>query len=366
MQITAAIAREPRKPLCVEAVDIEDPRADEILVRMVAVGLCHTDLLVVDQILPTPLPAVLGHEGAGIVEAVGSGVTRFKAGDRVVLSFNSCGQCVQCTKGAPAYCINFQALNFGGVRSDGSQALCSCGKGLSSNFFGQSSFASYALANERNAVKVSAEAPLELLGPLGCGVQTGAGAVMRSLAAEAGSAIVIFGGGPVGLSAVMGAVVQGCSTVILVEPIESRRTLGLAVGATHVIDPRAEDVVTRVKEIVPAGANYSVETSGAMPALDAAVQCLAVRGKMAIVGVPVDLATTLGLNVIGMMVSGLTVTTVVEGDSVPDEFIPQLIALHAEGRFPFDKLIRTYPFADINRAVEDQLGGRCVKAVLTF
>ena len=341
MQITAAIAREPRKPLCVEAVDIEDPRADEILVRMVAVGLCHTDLLVVDQILPTPLPAVLGHEGAGIVEAVGSGVTRFKAGDRVVLSFNSCGQCVQCTKGAPAYCINFQALNFGGVRSDGSHALCSCGKGLSSNFFGQSSFASYALANERNAVKVSAEAPLELLGPLGCGVQTGAGAVM-------------------------GAVVQGCSTVILVEPIESRRTLGLAVGATHVIDPRAEDVVTRVKEIVPAGANYSVETSGAMPALDAAVQCLGVRGKMAIVGVPVDLAATLGLNVIGMMVSGLTVTTVVEGDSVPDEFIPQLIALHAEGRFPFDKLIRTYPFADINRAVEDQLGGRCVKAVLTF
>ncbi|TWB93192.1 aryl-alcohol dehydrogenase [Bradyrhizobium macuxiense] len=366
MQITAAIAREPHKPFCVEAIDIGNPRPDEILVRMVAVGLCHTDLLVVDQVLPTPLPAVLGHEGAGIVEAVGAGVTKFKAGDHVVLSFNSCGQCVQCTKGAPAYCINFQALNFGGVRPDGSQALCACGKGLSSNFFGQSSFASYALANERNAVKVGAEAPLELLGPLGCGVQTGAGAIMRSLAAEAGSTIVIFGGGTVGLSAVMGAVVQGCSTIILVEPIENRRKLGLAVGATHAIDPRADDVVTCVKDIVPAGADYSVETSGAMPALDAAVQCLGVRGKMAIVGVPVDLTATLGLNVIGMMVNGLTVTTVVEGDSVPDEFIPQLIALHAEGRFPFDKMVRTYPFADINRAVEDQLGGRCVKAVLTF
>lgn len=366
MQITAAVACESHKPFCIEAIDIESPREDEVLVRMVAVGLCHTDLLVVDQVLPVPLPAVLGHEGAGVVEAIGANVTKFKIGDRVVLTFNSCGECASCKKGEPAYCVNFQALNFGGARPDGSRALCSCGSGVSSNFFGQSSFASYALANERNAVKVSDDAPLELLGPLGCGVQTGAGAVMRSLAAEAGSTIVIFGAGPVGLSAVMGAGIQGCSAIILVEPTESRRALGLELGATHIIDPKAEDVVARVKEIIPAGVNYAVETSGAMAAMDAAVQCLGVRGTMAIVGVPSDLTATLGLNVIGMMVNGLTVTAVVEGDSIPDEFIPQLISLHAKGRFPFEKMIKTYPFADINRAVEDQINGRCIKAILEF
>jgi aryl-alcohol dehydrogenase len=367
MQITAAVARNPhsaQQRFCVEVLELESPREDEVLVRIVGTGVCHSDILVVDQVLPVPLPAVLGHEGSGIVEAVGAKVTKVKPGDHVVLTFNFCGTCERCVNGEPAYCLNFQALNFAGMRPDGSRAICSCGKGISSNFFGQSSFASHALANERNVVKVSQDAPLELLGPLGCGVQTGAGAVMRALAAEAGSTIAIFGAGPVGLSAVMGAVVQGCSTIILVEPIPSRRALALELGATHVIDPTAGNAAEQIRAILPSGVKYAVDTSGVVPAIAAASQSLAVRGKLAIVGVPSNPEAMLPVNIIGMLVQGMSVISVVEGDSVPDDFIPELVRLHAAGRFPLEKIMKTYPFGEINQAVADQIAGACVKAVV--
>src|SRR5262245_31404181 len=205
MQIRAAVATAKSEPFAIEALEIDDPRDDEVLVRMVGVGICHTDLIVRDQYYPTPLPAVLGHEGAGVVERVGARVTKVQPGDHVVLSYLSCGTCPNCQRGQMFYCPQLFALNFGGGRLDGSKALRRRDSAISSHFFGQSSFATRAIANQRNAVKVSPDAPLHLLGPLGCGIQTGAGAVMNSLNPRAGSSIAVFGAGAVGTSAIMAA-----------------------------------------------------------------------------------------------------------------------------------------------------------------
>ena len=197
MQIKAAIARQAHQPFSIERASIEAPRSDEVLVEIHGVGLCHTDLIARDQFIPIRLPAVLGHEGAGIVTAVGKDVRKVRAGDRVVLSFSSCGECARCQENLPSYCRHFPALNYSGTRSDGSRGIRIASEEISANFFGQSSFASHALTHERNVVKIEdADIPLAILGPLGCGLQTGAGGVMRSLACPAGSSIAIFGGGP--------------------------------------------------------------------------------------------------------------------------------------------------------------------------
>jgi aryl-alcohol dehydrogenase len=368
MKITAAVTQSVKGRFCVEEIDIDSPRDDEVLVRIVAVGLCHSDLLAADGVLPAVLPAVLGHEGSGVVEAVGPDVTKLKKGDKVVMTFNFCGQCATCTQGEPCYCDNFLPLNYAPVRADGSHTLCGCngGPGISGGFFGQSSFASYALGNQRNVVKVVDDVDLTLLGPLGCGVQTGAGSVMRSLKAVAGSSIIIFGGGSVGLSAVMGAVIQGCSMIILVEPMAARRALGLELGATHALDPREGDVVANIREILPSGANYAVDTSGAIPAIESGLQALGMRGTLALVGVPSNLEAAVSLNILATLSSALTIKAVIEGDSEPHAFIPQLVELYGQGKLPLDKITTKYPFAEINEAVEDQKNGKCVKAVLVF
>ena len=219
MQITAAVARAAGAPFTIESLELEAPRADEIRVRIASAGLCHTDLASREQMIPVPLPIVLGHEGAGVVEAVGSDVNDIAVGDHVALSFAACGGCINCGAGVPGYCHHFMPLNFGGGRDDGSRALMHGEEPVASHFFGQSSFASHALVSRRNAVKVRADAPLEMLGPLGCGVQTGAGSIMCALGCESGSSLLVLGGGSVGLSAVLGGVVQGCETIIVSEPM---------------------------------------------------------------------------------------------------------------------------------------------------
>ena len=209
MKATAAVVWEKERPFSMEEVEVDEPRAGEVLVRIVGVGVCHTDLIVRDQWYPVPLPAVLGHEGSGVVESVGPGVEKVRPGDHVVLSFDHCGHCANCLKGRPSYCTTFFERNFGGQRMDGSTALDKDGQALHSHFFGQSSFATYALASQNSVVKVPQDAPLESLGPLGCGVQTGAGAVLNSLKPEPGSSIAVFGTGAVGISAIMAAVAAG-------------------------------------------------------------------------------------------------------------------------------------------------------------
>lgn len=365
MQITAAVARSAHGPFTLETAELDAPRADEVLVRIAGVGLCHTDLIARDQFIPIPLPAVLGHEGSGIVEAVGAGVTKVRPGDRVVLSFNSCGTCPRCAERLPSYCQHFPVMNYAGGRLDGSSGVTLDGRPASANFFGQSSFASHALAFERNVVRIDdADAPLELLGPLGCGFQTGAGGIMRSLACPAGSSLAIFGGGPVGLAAVLGAVHQGCGTIILVEPIAARRALALELGATHVIDPADGDLNAAVREIAPAGVDFAFETSGREAVVEAALACLGSFGLLGLVGVPPRPESALSVNLATLITYGRRIHGIIEGDSDLDGFIPELVALHRAGGFPLEKLVTTYPLARINEAIADQARGACLKAVL--
>jgi aryl-alcohol dehydrogenase len=366
MKTLAAVARAAHADFTIEEVEVGTPREGEVLVRIAGVGLCHTDLIFRDQFVPYPLPAVLGHEGAGVVQAVGEGVTDLAIGDRVVLGFSSCGHCARCVDHLPSYCRDFPAMNYAGARlEDGSTAFSQGDAPISSHFFGQSSFAFHTIVRARNAVKVNdAAAPLEILGPLGCGFQTGAGGVMRSLACPAGSSIAIVGGGPVGLAAVMGAGIQGCTTIILVEPVAARRDIALTLGATHVIDPGSEDVTAAIRAIRPDGVEFAFDTSGRPAAIDAVLAALAPRGMLGLVGVPPSATDTLGINIAAMVTYGQRVIGIMEGDSEPRSFIPQLIAAHRDGRFPFDRLVQTFPLARINDAIAAQARGDCVKVVL--
>ncbi|HEY5997218.1 MAG TPA: NAD(P)-dependent alcohol dehydrogenase [Candidatus Deferrimicrobiaceae bacterium] len=363
MKVNAAVVHSKGAKFEFEELTLEEPRHDEVLVKVVGVGLCHLELTVRDQWYPVPLPSVLGHEGSGIVEKVGAGVRKVKPGDHVVLSYLSCGTCENCLKGQPAYCLALYPCNFCGARLDGSTTLSKGKKPIHGSFFGQSSFATYALASERNVVKVRTDVPLELLGPLGCGIQTGAGAVLNSLHPHAGSSIAVFGAGSVGLSAIMAAVVSGCTPIIAVDLNDSRLELARSLGATHTINPaKGGDLVQEVQKITNGGANFTVETTGSPKVFRQAVDALQLTGVCGLIGgSALGTEVTLDMNNI---LFGRSVRGVIEGDSVPDLFIPKLIELYREGRFPFDRLVRFYPFSEINTAVADSEKGVAIKAVL--
>jgi aryl-alcohol dehydrogenase len=363
---TAAVARKANADFTIEQVTVDGPRAGEVLVRIAGVGLCHTDLVCRDQFESFAKPAVLGHEGAGVVEALGEGVVGLAVGDRVVLGFSSCGHCKRCAEHLPSYCEQFGPLNYAGMRlEDGSTAHSAGGTRVSSHFFGQSSFATLAVTRAGNVVKVGAtKVPLELLGPLGCGFQTGAGAIMRSMACPAGSSLVVFGGGPVGLAAVMAGAIRKCSKIILVEPIAARRQIGLEVGATHVIDPAAGNLTEAIRAILPQGVDFALDTSGNVAVIEVGLANLAAHGMIGLVGVPKDLAASINVNIVALMTPGLRIIGIIEGDSMPQDFIPALLEYHAAGRFPFDRLIRTFPLAQINEAIGAQARGECIKVVL--
>ena len=365
MRIEAAIATGPGDPFQVVQAELDDPRPDEILVRVVGVGVCHTDLVFKDAGL-IAAPAVLGHEGAGVVVETGSRVSKVVAGDRVAMTFRSCGTCAPCHKGDPAYCTAMPSLNYTGMRPDGSRSISIAGAPISGNFFGQSSFATHVLAYERNVVKAPDDLPLEMIGALGCGVQTGAGGIMRSLACEAGSSLLIVGGGAVGLSAVMGAKIRGCGTIIVAEPYARRRTLALELGATNTIDPStAGDLASAVRAIVPLGVDYAFDTSGAPAMQGAAMEALAPKGVFGIVGVTPP-GTPLPGEVNAAMSRGLTVKGIIEGDSDPDVFLPELMEHYRRGRLPFDRLVTIFPFHQINEAIAAQRRGECVKIILSM
>lgn len=363
MIIQAAVTHEKKAPFAIELVDLEAPRADEVLVRIVGVGVCHTDVKMRDGTRPLPYPIVLGHEGAGIVEAVGSAVTHVQPGDHVVLTFNSCGQCPNCQKDKMAYCEKVMELSFGGKRPDGSTPLRKVHEPIAACFFGQSSFATYALATAHNTIKVRQDVPLSLLGPLGCGIQTGAGAVLNSLKVEAGSSIVIFGVGSVGLSAVMAAVVADCAPILAVDLHETRLALARELGATHTLNPReVGDIVATVRQIGGGGVNYALDTTANPVVFKQAVNCLKILGVCGLIG-GTSPGTEVGLEM-NHILPGRTVRGIIQGDSVPHTFIPQLIAWYVDGRFPFDRIISYYPFAEINQACVDMAEGKVIKPVL--
>ena len=363
MKATAAVLNQPNGPFAIESVEIAQPQAGEVLVAIKAVGICHTDLVVASGAMGLQFPAILGHEGAGIVEAVGEGVTSVKPGDKVLLTFNSCGACKPCGHHEPAYCTNFVPLNMIAARSDGSTRVTREGQPVSDNFFGQSSFASLAIANERNVLKVDDDADLSVLAPLGCGIQTGAGGVMRSLGAKPGEVLVVLGAGAVGLSALLGGKIAGCATIIVVEPQEGRRALAMQLGATHVLDGQG-DVASAVREIVPEGADMVIDTSGYMPVVEQSVNMIANRGRIGLLGVPGSLDAALPVPVVQFITKGGTVRGIIEGDSDPAVFLPELITHHKAGRLAIETFTKTYRLDQINEAIDDAHHGKCVKAVL--
>lgn len=365
MKIQAAVTRAPHAPMSLEEVELEPPRDGEILVRLVATGICHTDMVMRDQAFPVPQPIVLGHEGAGVVERIGGAVSKVAIGDHVLMTFNSCGHCPSCQAHAPSYCHDFFGRNFAGCRPDGSSPLSGQGGTIHGNFFGQSSFATHALCHERNVVKVDPEAPLDLIAPLACGIQTGAGAIINSLRLGPGASLAVFGTGSVGISAIMAARLVGAATIIGIDLVPERLDLARELGATHTIDAGSEDVLARIMAITgtQGGTNFSFETTGSMPVLRQAVEALAPRGVCGFVGAS-PLGTEVTLDVIHLMTAGRSLRGIVEGDSNPDVFIPTLIELYRQGRFPIDRLVTRYPFAQINQAIEDSEHGRAVKPVV--
>jgi len=360
MKIQAAVIREKGGLFGIEDVDLDDPRPDEILVRLVATGICHTDVTLRNN--PLTLPIVLGHEGAGIVEKVGACVTKVKPGDAVVLSYVYCGHCPNCREGLPAYCTQSVMATFGGVRADGTTTLSQSGEKIHGNFFGQSSLATHALTYETNVVRVPSSAPLELLGPLGCGIQTGAGAVINSLRVRVGSTLAVFGLGSVGLSAVMAAKIAGCSKIIGVDVKSNRLQLAGELGATHVLDGSQINPVNEIRKITGEGAHYSLECAGNPRVFRQALECLRRPGVCGLMGgTPAGTEVTFDMNSI---MFGRSIRGILEGDSIPDLFIPQLVDFIVQGRFPLERLVTWYDFDQINQAVEDSEAGRTIKPIL--
>jgi len=362
MKIKAAVVREKAGPFVIEEIELDEPRANEVLVRIVSSGLCHTDLVARMQFLPIPLPGVFGHEGAGVVEKVGSQVTKVAPGDHVATSFLSCGTCVCCKRGIPGWCSEFRRLNFGGRRADGSTTMKKKGETIYGSFFGQSTFATHALVADRSVVKVPSDVPLEILSPMGCGIQTGAGGVINTLRAEPGSSIAVFGIGSVGLSAIMAAVVSGCTKIIGVDILEDRLKLAKEFGATDVINSGKANAVEEIRKLTGGGIQYTLECTGIPKVFRQAVDALMMGGTCGLIGVaPVGVEVNLEMQTI---LDGRTIKGIVEGDCISDIFIPQLIQLYKQGRFPFDRLLTFYSLEQINEAAEDSEKGKALKAVL--
>jgi aryl-alcohol dehydrogenase len=360
MKIQAAVSRHAAQPPAIETLDIEEPRAGEILVRIVASGICHTDINVHARDR-TPKPIVLGHEGAGIVERVGSGVSGLVPGDPVVLSVNFCGRCPSCQRNAHSYCYEVMPRNFGGTRPDGSTPLAQNGAAIHARFFGQSSFATYSLADASAAVKVPSDVPLELLGPLGCGVQTGAGAVINSFKLAPGQSIAIFGTGGVGLSAVMAARIVGATRIIAIDILPARLELARELGATDTIDASRGDAGQTVRELTRYGVDFTFNTTRSAAIFTQAMACLAPRGVAGFVGAPLDPWVPEMFHVLS---GGRSLRGILGGDSTPSLFIPLLIEYYRQGRLPLERLVRFYPFSEIQQAFHDCESGQAIKAVL--
>ncbi|WP_324699188.1 NAD(P)-dependent alcohol dehydrogenase [Novosphingobium sp. RL4] len=361
----AAICRGNTAPFTIEDVELDALRDDELRVRVVACGVCHTDMAVRDAQLPVPLPVVLGHEGAGVVEAVGSGVTVARPGDRVIMSFNSCGHCPSCAIDAPTYCYEFFPYNWSGARPDGSATVFLGAERMNANFFGQSAFATHAIAHERNVVKVPETMDgvgLDVLAPLGCGLMTGAGAVLRAMKVRAGLPIAVWGAGTVGMAAIMAAKIAGADPIIAVDLHDQRLGMARELGATHVINGR-DDVAARIRELCPSGLGYAFDTTGVNRLIQLAFSLLAPKGVVGVVGAS-DPADEVVFNEAALMGGGRTVMGILGGDSDLTGFLPELMEYYREGRFPFDRLIGHFDFEQINEAIEASESGRVIKPVL--
>jgi aryl-alcohol dehydrogenase len=364
--VSAAVVDGPGAPFVIRELELADPQPGEVLVRMVAAGLCHTDLGVQAGGIPFPLPGVLGHEGAGVIEQLGDPGSGLHVGQKVLLSFTSCGHCGGCRDGHPAHCDTWVPRNLlQGRRDDGTATIHDNGAEIGGRFFGQSSFATHAIADARSVVPVPDAAPLEVLAPLGCGVQTGFGTVWRILRPEPGSTVAVFGAGGVGLSAVMAADLLPLRRVIAIDLSPSRLAVARELGATDTIDARNGDAEEQLSALTGGrGVDHALETTGNPQVLEAAIRGLGIGGACAVIGAP-PLGTTASFDVQGIL-PGKRIVGVTLGDGDPQTLLPLLVELHGRGRLPLERIIRHYPLAEIDAAANDMHSGVTIKPVITF
>jgi aryl-alcohol dehydrogenase len=362
MRITAAVLNEYDTPFEIQDLEIGQPQSGEVLIRIIATGICHTDGLAQHADLPFPTPGVLGHEGAGIVEALGTNVTQLDVGDSVIIGWPWCGECENCLAGQPRYCAQLGPLLAGGSRPDGTTSLSQAGQPIHSHFFGQSSFATHAIARATALVKVPAGSDLAKMGPLACGISTGAGAIFNALKPELGSSIVIYGTGAVGLAAIMAAKNTGASVIIGVDLNENRLKLAQKYGATHVISAGKVEPVAEVKNILGGLADYAVECTGNLNVVRQAVDSVGMLGTACLIGgapanseFSVDHISTLwGKRIIGIL----------GGEGTSTKLISSLLELNRIGRFPYDELVVEFPLSEINEALAASYSGEVLKPVL--
>ncbi|MFA1546550.1 NAD(P)-dependent alcohol dehydrogenase [Actinomadura chokoriensis] len=359
MRVTAAVLDRPGEPFVLRDVELGPPRPEEVLVRLSAVGICATDL---EFATFFEAPAVFGHEGAGIVERVGDQVTGIAPGDHVALSFTSCGHCRPCLTGSPGYCTRFDALNFSGRRPDGTSAVSMAGTEINAHFLGQSSFADHVIAPARAVVPIPKDADLTLAGPFGCGFQTGAGGVLNVLRPSPGSSIAIFGAGAVGVSSILAAVLSGCTTIAVVDLNAERLATARSLGATHGV-AGGTGAARELSSIAPDGFDFAVDTTGRADVLRTAVEALGPLGTCGVIGVGPSEEMIFDWR---SVLNGRTITGIIGGGAVPQVFVPELLALHAAGRFPVHEIVTHFPFERIGEAVDAARSGTAGKAVLTF
>ncbi|KPP96288.1 zinc-binding dehydrogenase [Erythrobacter sp. HL-111] len=360
-RVRAAVSPGGGAPPGIEELLLDDPLPDEVVLRVEAAGVCHTDLGVGAW---SREPRVLGHEGAGVVVATGAAVKRLRPGDRVLATFGWCGTCPNCTRGRPAYCFDGIALNLEGARSRPPLTRPD-GEAVRGAFFQQSCFATHALATERNCVKLPDWLDAAVAAPFGCGIQTGAGAVFHQLGALPGRPLLVIGAGAVGAAAIMAGRITGCDPVIVVEPVAARRELALSLGASHAFDGSDADWAEQIVDLTGGGATAALDTAGKQATFEAALRSLHSGGTLGVLTLPGAFEEPVphpgGIDFLTKRIVG-----VIEGDSVPETFLPRLFAHHAAGDLPIDRLIRTYPFAAIASAFADAHDGAVIKPVLTF
>lgn len=365
MQTTVAVVNGPGQDFELVDVELDEPREGEVLVRVVATGLCHTDITVRSFLPAEMFPNVFGHEGTGVVEQVGPGVTSVSPGDHVVLSFRSCQACAACHAGNPAYCEQTLLLNYMGMRIDGSTTMSRGGAPVFGSFFGQSSFGRHALVGAECCVVVDPAHDLTRLAPFGCGYQTGVGTVLNVLQPGEADSLVVYGAGAVGLAAVAAAAATGVGTVVAVDLQAARLAEAQRLGATALdasgLEPEA--VVQAVRDLTGGGASYAIDTTAVPSVVKQGMQALGSRGTLVALGLG---AEEYPIDATDLLQGGKRLMSSLEGDSDPQVLVPRMIGMRAEGVLDLDPLVTTYDFADINTAVADVLAAKVVKPVLVW